>query len=148
MNDGIHDLDNARQNAIAKLSANSGTIHIKDADELLLHLAASHNVPASLLSVIRTIPWGKGMAGLAAQMSEPVDYCNLQSSTSPEVHARAKYTGTRGAVVVPMMHGNEVVGTIGIGCSEERRFSASEIRWLMDLGRQLASDPGENRMAA
>jgi putative methionine-R-sulfoxide reductase with GAF domain len=98
--------------------------------------------------VIREIPWGKGMAGLAAQSGEPVDYCNLQKSTSPEVHPRAKTAGTQGAIVVPMMQGNEVVGTIGIGCKTERSFTAGEIRWLMDLARQLAGESDDHRMAA
>jgi GAF domain-containing protein len=148
MNDGAHDMDHALQHAIEKLCADSGTIHLRDADELVLHLVASHNVPDNLIAAIRSIPWGKGMAGLAAQSCEPVDYCNLQTSTSPEVHAKARTSGTQGAIVVPMMQGNEVMGTIGIGCRTERAFSASEIRWLMDLGRQLANDPGDHRMAA
>ena len=141
-------LDQALQKAITKLCADNGTIHIKDADELILHLVASHDVPQNVLDVVREVPWGKGMAGLAAQLAEPVDYCNLQSSTSPEIHPKARATGTRGAVVVPMMNGAEVVGTIGIGCQNERTFSAQEIRWLMELGRKLASDFGEHRMAA
>lgn len=148
MNDGGHDMDSALQNAIEKLCADSGTIHLKDTDALLLHLVASHNIPDSMLAVIREIPWGKGMAGQAAQNAEPVDYCNLQSSTSPEVHTQAKTTGTRGAIVVPMVQGNEVVGTIGIGCEQERQFTATEIRWLMELGRQLVSDSDDLRMAA
>lgn len=143
-----HDLDQALQQAIGRLCADSGTIHIKDSDELVLHLVASRNIPESLLSVIREIPWGKGMAGLAAQTGEPVDYRDLQQSTSPEVHAKAKETGTRGAVVVPMMHGNEVVGTVGVGCKQERSFTAGEIRWLMELARHAAGDSGDHRMAA
>ena len=143
-----HHLDEGLQQAIAKLCADSGTIHIKDTDELILHLVASRNIPDSLLAVIREIPWGKGMAGLAAQSAEPVDYCNLQTSTSPEVHPRARAAGTQGAVVVPMMHGNDVIGTLGVGCSTERSFSAGEIRWLMDFARQLVSDHGDHRMAA
>lgn len=143
-----HDMDHALQHAIEKLCADSGTIHLRDADELILHLVASHNVPDSLIAAIREIPWGKGIAGLAAQNSEPVDYDNLQSSTSPEVHAEAKATGTEGAIVVPMMHGNEVMGTIGIGCRTERSFTASEIRWLMDFARQLTSDSDDQKMAA
>lgn len=143
-----HHLDQALQGAIARLCADSGTIHVRDPEELVLHLAASHNVPEALLELIREIPWGKGMAGMAAQSGEPVDYCNLETSTAPEVHPRARAAGTRGAVVVPMMLGNEVMGTIGIGCASERRFAAHEIRWLLELGRELASEPGERRMAA
>jgi signal transduction protein with GAF and PtsI domain len=141
-------LDHELQKAITKLCADTGTIHIKDGDELILHLVASHDVPQSVLDAVREVPWGKGLAGLAAQLGEPVDYCNLQSSTSPEVHPKARATGTRGAVVVPMMNGAEVVGTIGIGCRSERSFSAQEIRWLLEFGRKVASDCGVHRMAA
>ena len=141
-------LDQALRKAITKLCADTGTIHIKDADELILHLVASHDVPRSVLEAVREVPWGKGMAGLAAQLAEPVDCCNLQASTSPEIHPKARATGVRGAVVVPMMHGAQVVGTIGIGCQAERSFSTQEIRWLLEYGRKLATDFGEHRMAA
>lgn len=143
-----HHMDEGLQQAIAKMCADSGTIHIKDSDELILHLVASHNIPASLISAIREVPWGRGMAGVAAQKGEPVDYCNIQSSTSPEIHPGARATGTQGAIVVPMMQGNDVVGTLGVGCNTERSFTASEIRWLMDFARRLVSDSGDHRMAA
>src|SRR2546426_4403071 len=133
-------LDQALQKAITKLCADNGTIHIKDADELILHLVASHDVPQNVLDVVREVPWGKGMAGLAAQLAEPVDYCKLQNSTPPQIHPKARATRTRGARVRPMMNGAEVVGTIGIGCRSERSFSAQEIRWLRSEERRVGKE--------
>ena len=148
MPDAASNLDQELNQAIAKLCADSGTIHVKDGDELVLHLVASCNVPPGVVDAIREVPWGKGMAGLAAQREEPADYCDIQSSTSPDIHPLARASGVRGAVVVPMMNGTEVVGTIGIGSRNERTFSAQEIRWLLAFGRRLANDFREDRMAA
>ena len=55
MNDRSQHPDHALQHAIEKLCANSGTIHVRDADELVLHLVARHDVPASLIDAIREI---------------------------------------------------------------------------------------------
>jgi len=143
-----HELDRELEAAMDKLGADSGTIHLKDGAAPLLHLAAHRNLPDQLIEAIEEIPWGKGMAGVAAEKGEPVDYCNLQTTTAPEVHPQARNTGTHGAIVVPMMYGEEVVGTIGIGCNRERAFTDSEVAWLMELGRRLGGEYGEQRIAA
>lgn len=141
-------LEQALGQAIAKLRADSGTIHIAEPSRGVLLLAAQHGVPASLLPVIREIAWGKGLAGQAAQRAEPVRHCNIQSSQSPDIHGRARETGTAGAIVVPMMCGTEVVGTLGVGCREEREFTAREVQYLLDLGRTLGAEFGDDRLAA
>ena len=141
-------LESALDQAIAKLGADSGTIHVKEPGRKVLQLAASKDIPESILNIVREIPWGKGMAGLAAERAEPMNFCNIQKATSPEIHPRARAAGVRGAIVVPMMNGLEVVGTIGVGCRTERNFSNTDLAWLRDLGRRLASGYGENRLAA
>ena len=141
-------LDQALAEAIRSLGADSGTIHLRDSGRQVLHLAASQEVPRTVLEVVREVPWGRGMAGVAAERAEPVTFHDIQESLSPDIHPRERATGTRGVIVVPMMHGMEVVGTIGVGSRVERVFTPGEIDWLLDLGRRLADDFGENRMAA
>jgi hypothetical protein len=129
----------ALQKALAELQAHSGTIHTKAAEHKLLLLAAwAGPMPEPVLNVIKEIPWGKGMAGAAAERVEPVGTCNLQTTSNPDVRPGAKATQLRGALVVPMMLGDEVVGTFGVGTNGERTFTAAETRLLWKRGQELA----------
>jgi GAF domain-containing protein len=148
MNDARSRYDSALEQAITTLGADSGTIHIKESGRTALQLAASRDIPDVVLQAVRAVPWGRGMAGVAADRGAPVTYSNIQTCQTPDVPPRARATGVKGALVVPMIRGTEVVGTIGVGCRRERTFSAAEIAWLMRFGRQLASELGEMRKAA
>jgi hypothetical protein len=129
--------------ALAEFQAHSGTIHTKapqdkEGQKLLLLAAWAGPMPEPVLNVIREIPWGKGMAGAAAERVEPVGTCNLQTTQNPDVRPGAKATQLRGALVVPMMLGDEVVGTFGIGTNGERTFTVEETRRLWKRGQELA----------
>ena len=52
------DLDEALERAVAKVCSDSGAVHIKDAEELILHLVANQEVPESVLRAIRELSWG------------------------------------------------------------------------------------------
>jgi signal transduction protein with GAF and PtsI domain len=125
--------------AIAHLRADSGTIHLKSPGRMVLILAASRNIPAEVLAIVREVPWGKGMAGLAAERAQPVDACNIQTTTSSDVRPGARKTGLQGALVVPMMAGGRVVGTLGVGCVAERTFTPDETVWLIEHAGALAA---------
>jgi signal transduction protein with GAF and PtsI domain len=133
-------LEQALLEAIRHLGADSGTIHLKDPDRSVLRLSASHGVPSPVLEIVREVPWGKGMAGLAAERAQPVDACNIQTDTSGDVRPGARATGLQGALVVPMLLGNEVVGTLGVGCKTERTFTPEETSWMMAFAGSLAQE--------
>ncbi len=124
---------------VAQFRADSGTIH-KLASDGLLHLkAATTGMPEAVLAVIRTIPVGKGMAGLAVERREPVNACNIQTDTSGDVRPGARATGLAGAIVVPIFHGDDVVGALGVANRGERTFTDAEIAGLLAEGRELAA---------
>ena len=105
----------------------------------LLHLrAATSGFPEPVLAAIRTIPIGKGMAGLAVERRAPVDSCNIQTDASGDVRPGARATDLGGAIVVPIFRGDEVIGALGIANRAERIFEESEISDLMAAGRLLA----------
>lgn len=131
-------LERALDQAIEHLSANSGTLHLKAADRMVLVLAGSRNIPPPVVEIVREVPWGKGMAGLAAERAEPVSVCNIQTTQSTDVRPGANATGLQGALVVPIMRGADVVGTLGVGCLGDREFTADESRWLLDYASRLA----------
>jgi len=123
--------------AIAHLRTDSGTLHVRRGE--LLHLVAhAAGLPEVVLERIREIPIGKGMAGLAAERAEPVTACNLQTDTSGDVRPGARATGLQGSICVPLLDGQEVVGTLGVANLAEREFDEGERALLLEIGRRLA----------
>ena len=131
-------IQKALDDAIAHLNADSGTIHVKDPERMVLLLAASTNIPMQVLEVVREVPWGKGMAGLAVERLQPVSVCNIQSTLSSDVRPGARATGVQGAIVVPMLKAGHSVGALGIGSAGDREFNAEESAWLLDFAGRLA----------
>lgn len=124
---------------IGDFAADSGTIHFIGEDGLLHLAAATPGMPESVLAIIRTIPIGKGMAGLAVERAKPVDACNIQTDTSGDVRPGAKATGLAGSIVVPIFDGDRVVGALGIANRAARTFTEDEIARLLEEGRKLAA---------
>jgi signal transduction protein with GAF and PtsI domain len=124
---------------VRRLKADSGTIHLVGTDGLLHLQAATPGFPEVVMSTIRTIPVGKGMAGLAAQRRLPVDACNIQTDTSGDVRPGARATALSGAIVVPIFRGDAVIGTLGVGNRSERVFTQAETDDLLAAGRALAA---------
>jgi len=131
-------IQRALDDAIAHLKADSGTIHVKDPNRLVLLLAASRNIPQHVLDIVKEVPWGKGMAGMAVEKLQPVSVCNIQTTTSGDVRPGARGTGMQGALVVPMMLGADAVGAFGVGCTGDREFTPDETAWLLDFAGRLA----------
>ena len=123
---------------IAHFRADSGTIHMLESDGVLHLKAASKGLPEAVLAIVRRVPVGKGMAGLAVERAEPVGACNIQTDASGSVRPGAKLTGMEGAVVVPIFQGEKAVGALGIGSRTERTFSADETALLIEVGRAIA----------
>jgi signal transduction protein with GAF and PtsI domain len=124
---------------VAQFRADSGTIHLLGADGLLHLTAASAGMPEAVLAVIKAIPVGKGMAGLAVERREPVNACNIQTDASGDVRPGARATGLAGAIVVPIFLGEDVVGALGVANRGERTFTEAEIADLIAAGRELVA---------
>lgn len=119
-------------------NADSGTIHFLGADGLLHLAAATPGMPDVVLTTIRTIPIGKGMAGLAAERKQPVSSCNIQTDKTGDVRPGARATAMAGAIVVPIFKDEAVVGTLGIANRAERDYTDDEIATLMGAAKALA----------
>lgn len=119
--------------------ADSGTIHFLGEGGLLHLAAASAGMPDQVLAVIRTIPVGKGMAGLAVERREPVNSCNIQTDATGDVRPGARATAMAGAIVVPIFRDEDVVGALGIANRAERTFTEDEIATLSEAARALAA---------
>jgi L-methionine (R)-S-oxide reductase len=123
---------------VRSFGADTGTLHLLEQDGLLHLKALSGQFPPPVLAVIREIPVGKGMAGLAVERAQPVDACNIQTDATGDVRPGAKATGMEGAIVVPVFDGARVIGALGIANRGERLFSDEEKSALIAAGRALA----------
>lgn len=137
------DLQATLDRIVRNFGADSGTIHFLGVDGLLHLEACTKGMPPPVLDIIKTIPLGKGMAGLAAERKQPVTACNIQTDTSGDVRPGAKATGMEGAIVIPILSDTgAVVGTLGVANRAERTFSPDEIERLTAEGRELAKMAG------
>lgn len=133
------DLQTTLDRIVRDFGADSGTIHFLGSDGLLHLIAYTDGMPPPVVAIIKTIPVGKGMAGLAAERKQPVTACNIQTDTSGDVRPGAKATGMEGAIVIPILSdAGAVLGTLGVANRAERTFTPDEIKSLTAESRGLA----------
>ena len=114
----------------------TGTIHRTDSQTGLLVLTAHQGIPPFVLDKIQTIPFGKGIAGCAAERREAVQLCNLQIDATGVAKPAAKQTHVQGALAIPLINSdNKVVGVLGIGKMQPYEFSDEEISRVNAIGK-------------
>ena len=123
---------------LAELGCQTGTIHRTAADGEL-KLEAQVGVPEFLLPKIASIPFGKGIAGCAAERKGPVQLCNLQTDTSGVARPGAKATGVNGSLAVPVLAPDgRVLGVLGVGKLVPHEFTPEETARLEARAAELA----------
>lgn len=127
-------------NVVADFDCTTGTLHRYDPVDRHLKLVASRRIPEVLMPVVQSIPVGKGIAGAAAERRAPVEICNLQTDTSGVAKPGAKQTQVQGSIAVPILDGDRLCGTLGIGKMVPYDFTEEEKSRLM----KLASDISRN----
>lgn len=110
----------------------TGTLHRTDPSTGLLMLLTQHGIPPHVLPMllpkIDNIPFGKGIAGCAAQRKEAVQLCNLQADLGGVAKPDAQKTNVQGALAVPIVGADgKVIGVLGIGKMQPYEFNDSEI---------------------
>jgi L-methionine (R)-S-oxide reductase len=132
------DWQTALAEILAEFSCGSGTLHRWAEETASLELVAAQGIPADLLPIIQQIPEGKGIAGAAAQRREPVQLCNLQIDASGTARDGAKQTQVQGSITVPVLDGERLCGTLGVGKQVPYEFSEDEIVRLFNHARSIA----------
>ena len=121
------------EEVLGEFGCQTGTLH--KADNGWLVLVAQVGVPEFLLEKVSRIPFGKGIAGVAAETREPVELCNLQQDLGGVAKEDARKTGVSGSIAVPVFsESGEVIGTLGIGKMTPYEFTAEEKVRLAELG--------------
>jgi hypothetical protein len=86
-----------------------------------LTLAAAINIPPPVQEVTRTIPRGRGMAGLAWEHDKPIQTCNLKDDTSGAVRPGARAVDASAAVALPVHAASGAVRAIvGLAWTDDR----------------------------
>ena len=115
----------------------AGTVHVLSG-EGVLELAAAVRIPEKVQEIVRRIPKGKGMAGLAWQRNEPVATCNIQSDENGQVRPGARAIDAQAGLALPVRDARgEVRAVVGIAYREERTFRESEIAGLAAAAASL-----------
>ena len=121
----------------------TGTLHRTDPETGLLMLIAHQGIPSQILPIllpkIDNIPFGKGIAGCAAQRKEAVQLCNLQEDLGGVAKPDARQTNVQGALAVPIIVADgKVIGVLGIGKMQPYEFNESEVAELKAVAALLA----------
>lgn len=132
---GMEKAETRLREAMAEFGCQTGTLHRAEGERL--HLVAMAGVPDFLLEKISLIPFGKGIAGVAAETKSPVELCNLQQDLGGVAKEDARKTGVSGSLAVPILsETGEVLGTLGVGKTEPYEFSGAEKDRLAEIGRE------------
>jgi putative methionine-R-sulfoxide reductase with GAF domain len=121
---------------LEEFECQTGTLHRAEGADL--HLVEQIGVPEFLMDKIRLIPFGKGIAGVAAETKAPVELCNLQLDLGGVAKEDARKTGVSGSLAVPILSSTgQVLGTIGVGKLIPYDFSTVEKDRLSELGLEF-----------
>jgi L-methionine (R)-S-oxide reductase len=124
---------------LARHGGVAGSVHYLRGDQL--ELAASVNLPPVVVEKTRSIPKGKGMAGLAWERNQTVSTCNLKADTSGDVRPGAKAVNAGAALAIPV-HGSAraVRAVLGIAFAGEREMSDAELAQFEQAAEELPGD--------
>ena len=104
-----------------------------------LSLAAAVRIPEQVQQIVRRVPRGKGMAGLAFERNEPISTCNIKTDATGQVRPGARVVEARAGVALPVHdESGRVRAVVGVAFTDEKALSESE---LADLGRAAQSLP-------
>ena len=115
----------------------AGTVHQR-IDPDTLALAASVNIPPPVLEIVKRIPKGKGMAGLAFEHDEPISTCNIKDDATGRVRPGAKAVQAQAAVAFPVHDDQQQVrAVVGIAYKDDRELTESQLAALTAAARTL-----------
>ena len=118
-------LESALQSILDHFGCQAGTYHT--ANEQLLTLTASRQIPLPVVALIEKVPIGKGIAGLAAERRSPITICNLQTDDSGQARPAAKNTGMEGSLAVPAIRADgSLAGVLGIAKAQAHDWGEAE----------------------
>ena len=137
MSEATNAIDTWLRQWLTKNGGVAGTVHLRQGNDLVL--TAAVNIPPPVVEIVKLVPKGKGMAGLAFERNNPVSTCNLKTDSSGDVRPGAKAVNANAAVAIPIHDASgEIRGVVGIAYMGERDMEESE---LARLTREAEASP-------
>ena len=118
------------QRVMERLGADAGSLHAIDTEESVLKLVCAVGLPEALLTVIQTIPKGKGLAGAAWSQRATVESCALESD--PIVGHSARSLAFLSNFAVPIFKDKVLVGVVGVAFVDEHILSSDAHKLISD----------------
>ena len=136
MSEASVDLEQWLRGYVTRHGGVAGTVHLRAQEQL--QLRAAINIPPKVAEIVREIPKGKGMAGLAWERDEPVHTCNLKTDESGDVRPGAKAVDANAAVAIPIHDSaGKIRGVVGIAYMGERDITQDELDALRAEAERL-----------
>ena len=113
------------------------SVYLTDADARAHVLAATDGLRQESVGKV-ALPMGRGLVGLVAERSEPL---NLSNALSHPRYMRITETGEtqyRGFLGVPIIQNRKVLGVLIVRQEVQREFTDDEVTFLFTLAAQLA----------
>ena len=130
------DLEQWLRGYVSRNGGVAGTVHLRAQEQL--ELRAAVNIPPKVAEIVRQIPKGKGMAGLAWERDEPVHTCNLKTDDSGDVRPGARAVDANAAVAIPIHDdAGGIRGVVGIAYMGERDITEQELGALREEAERL-----------
>ena len=121
---------------IQAFGAIAGTVHRRRADQL--ELTAAINIPAPVQAMTRSIPAGKGMAGLAWSRGAPVQTCDLQTDATGDVRPGARAVDAGAAIAAPVFDaGDAVRAVVGLAFAQTDALPPARVAAITDAVERL-----------
>ena len=124
------------ETATAQLYADAGLICLYDTAQNDLQVAVAKNLDIQIGARLKL---GEGLSGKVAENRQPMLVNDYQAWEGRSVECRE--SSTIAAVVVPILHGAELIGVLSILDTQEptHKFNDSDVRFLTLLATQVAS---------
>lgn len=121
---------------ITQVGAFAGTVHVQRGEDL--HLTAAHNIPPHVVQIVRHVPHGKGMAGVAQVRKAPVQTCNLQTDDGGTIKPGAKAVDAQAAIALPVFdERGDIRAVVGLAWKSEGEIAADEAGRMVQLAAAL-----------
>ena len=122
--------------SLATIEGTAGTVHVVEGRNLTLK--AAHNIPPQVMARVRQLPRGKGMAGQAWLLDEPVQTCNLQTETHASIQPGAREVSAQGAIALPVHDSTgQIRAVVGFAFHEEKSLQKADLMRLIELAEAL-----------
>lgn len=106
-----------------------------DGDRLILEAHGGLSEAEARDGAVLTV--GQAVCGCVARDRKPIHAIGVQSSDDP-LHAFVKAMGLDAYACTPLLHGDQMLGTLGFGRRWSDRFTADEIRFLHTICHYVA----------